>query len=426
MSEPSKKAWHKLDNAAKIFPPTSSKSDTRVFRFSCELFEEVEQDILQQALDRTMNDFPSFRYVLKRGMFWYYLEQSEIRPIVRIEDTPPCATVYLGQKRLLFDVTWYRRRINLEVYHVLTDGTGAQQFLKMLTLHYLKLAHPDTMGKVSGIDYDASDTQKMNDSFNKYYDRSKNINTSKKTSENQTSAYQIKSTKEAEWRLNIIEGIVSAKALLNKAHEYETTVTIFITSMLIRAIYDEMNVQDRKKTVVITVPVNLRNYFDSKSARNFFSLVDIKYNFHNGKGNLEDIIKQSKECFAEYLNEEYLQSRLNKLISFERNYFIRPIPLAIKNIFMHFAYSFSARKFTASVSNMGKISVPNEAKQYIKLFDIFTATDKLQICICSYEDNMNISFTSPFVNKDIQREFFRQLTKMGIEVEISANNLKGE
>jgi hypothetical protein len=178
--------------------------------------------------------------------------------------------------------------------------------------------------------------------------------------------------------------------------------------------------------VVITVPVNLRNYFDSKSTRNFFSLVNIKYSFHDGKDKLEDIIKCSKEYFAEHLNEEYLQARLNKLISFERNYFIRPIPLTIKNIFMNIAYSFAAREVTASVSNMGKISMPDEAKQYIKLFDVFTSTKKLQICICSYEDNMNISFTSPFVSTDIQRDFFRQLTKMGIAVEISANNLRGK
>ncbi len=421
MSEPAKKAWHKLDNAAKIFPPTSSKSDTWVFRFSCELREKVDENILQSALDRTVKDFPSFRYVLKRGMFWYYLEQSEIRPIVLKDDAPPCSTVYLDRKRLLFDVTWYGRRINLEVYHVLTDGTGALQFLKTLILHYLKLAHPDTMGKVSGIDYDASDSQKMSDSFNKYYDRSKDTGTLKTPA-----AYQIKGSKEAEWRLNIIEGSVSAKALLNKAREYETTATVFITALLIRAIYGEMSVHSRKKPVVITVPVNLRNYFDSKSTRNFFSLVNIKYSFHDGKDKLEDIIKCSREYFAEHLNEEYLQARLNKLISFERNYFIRPIPLTIKNIFMNIAYSFAAREVTASVSNMGKISMPDEAKQYIKLFDVFTSTKKLQICICSYEDNMNISFTSPFVSTDIQRDFFRQLTKMGIAVEISANNLRGK
>ena len=35
--------WNKLDNAAKIFPPTSNERDTKVFRFSCQLKEPVDE-----------------------------------------------------------------------------------------------------------------------------------------------------------------------------------------------------------------------------------------------------------------------------------------------------------------------------------------------------------------------------------------------
>ena len=37
MSETKRASWRKLDNAAKIFPATSGRADTRVFRFYCEL-----------------------------------------------------------------------------------------------------------------------------------------------------------------------------------------------------------------------------------------------------------------------------------------------------------------------------------------------------------------------------------------------------
>ncbi len=49
--------WRRLDNAAKIFPPTSGKRDPKVFRFACELREPVEPEILQTALDVTMELF---------------------------------------------------------------------------------------------------------------------------------------------------------------------------------------------------------------------------------------------------------------------------------------------------------------------------------------------------------------------------------
>ena len=92
---------------------------------------------------------------------------------------------------------------------------------------------------------------------------------------------------------------------------------------------------------------------------------------------------------------------------------------------MNIAYSLALREYTASVSNLNRISLPDEANPYIRRFDVFNGTEKLQVCICSYEDSMNISFTSPFVSTDIQRSFFRQLVQMGIDVEITANNLKG-
>ena len=50
--------WSRLDNAAKIFPSTSSKKDPKVFRFSCELTEPVDGQTLQFALDQTMEKFP--------------------------------------------------------------------------------------------------------------------------------------------------------------------------------------------------------------------------------------------------------------------------------------------------------------------------------------------------------------------------------
>ena len=63
--------WYELDNNAKIVPSTTKGSDTRVFRITCELKEEVNGALLQHALDRTVPDFPHFASVLRKGLFWY-------------------------------------------------------------------------------------------------------------------------------------------------------------------------------------------------------------------------------------------------------------------------------------------------------------------------------------------------------------------
>ena len=38
--------WRKLDNAALAFPAVTGKNDTRVFRFYCELKEEIKEENL--------------------------------------------------------------------------------------------------------------------------------------------------------------------------------------------------------------------------------------------------------------------------------------------------------------------------------------------------------------------------------------------
>lgn len=89
MSNRSIPPWWTLDNAAKIFPSTGSAHDSKVFRFVCELREPVEPQLLQRALDRTVERFPIYRSVMKRGWFWYYLEDSPLPAQVRREELPP-------------------------------------------------------------------------------------------------------------------------------------------------------------------------------------------------------------------------------------------------------------------------------------------------------------------------------------------------
>ena len=117
--------WRKLDNAALAFPLVTDKNDTRVFRFYCELKEEIKEETLQKALDRTMEKYPLFRAVLRKGLFWFYLERRDIPAVVKEEAGAPCSGLYIPDKKtLLFRVSYYKNRINFEVFHALTDGTG--------------------------------------------------------------------------------------------------------------------------------------------------------------------------------------------------------------------------------------------------------------------------------------------------------------
>lgn len=415
--------WSKLDNAAKIFPANSKKSDTKVFRFSCELFDPVDPKVLQEALDISLEAFPLYRSVMKSGLFWYYFEKSRFKALVTEENLPPCSTLYdKNHKTLLFRVMYYRKRISLEVYHALADGAGALQFLRTLVFHYITIKYKDAFkDKAPVLDIDASKTQKLDDSFQKYF-KEESILSKKKA----VKAYKLRGAKIPEYRFSVIEGVIPIDEILPKVKEYKASLTIFLAAVLMCAINEEIPAGLKRKPVVLSIPVNLRNYFSSQTARNFYGVINVDYDFSKGTGDLIDVIEVLKKKFKDNLTPEVLARRINKLASLEHNYFLRVIPLVIKNLALRIAYIIAAKNHTSTLSNVGIVNMPDEIKPYIRSFDVFVSTDKLQACLCTYENKLRISFTSAFVSTEIQRRFFRTLTDMGISVVIESNMVDEE
>lgn len=410
--------WTRLDNAAKIFPPTSNDKDTKVFRFTCELSEVVEPDILRRALDETLEIFPLYKSVLRKGLFWYYLETGSMLPDVKKESNPVCGRIYNEDRRsLLFRVFYYKNRISIEVFHALSDGAGALWFMKTLIYHYLTGRYQELFHKNKPLlDYDASITQKMDDSFLKHFSGKKAL-----LNLNHPKAYRIRGTRREENRMQVIEGTMSVKELLNVAHEYNTTMTVYLTALFIYSIYKGMSARRKKHPVVLSVPVNLRQYFESETARNFFSTINVGYHFGNDSTDFEQVIKSVSDSFKKELTEERLKDHLNRLTALEYNVLTRVVPLIIKDVTLRIADKVNERGITAALSNIGRITMPSEFTPYIRQFAVYTSARRPQICICSFGDNLVISFTSPFTDTDIQKTFFQTLTQKGLHIEIATN-----
>ena len=132
--------WYKLDNAAKVFPAVASIKRTYMFRVGAVMKEDINKEVLQQALVDIIKRFPSFNVRIRKGLFWYYFEENHKLPFVQEED--PFIGKYLEFKTnndFLFRTLYYGKRLSLEVFHSITDGTGAMEFLKALMYQYLKL-----------------------------------------------------------------------------------------------------------------------------------------------------------------------------------------------------------------------------------------------------------------------------------------------
>ena len=413
--------WRKLDNAAIAFPLVSGRNDSRVFRFYCQLKEEVDPDILQSALDQTMEKYPLFQAVLRKGLFWFYLESREIKALVKPERKPPCSQLYIpDQKSLLFRVSYHKNRINFEVYHALTDGTGAMNFITELVQDYLILAHPEVeLPRIEMAD-EATPGEKEEDSFSQYY--SSKI---PKNKEKKPPAVQLKGEKLVHSDMQITEVIFSVKEILAKARSYGVSITIFLTAILLCAIHEEIPKNRQKRPITLMIPVNLRNYFPSQSMANFFGWIEISCYFQP-ETTFKDILESVKEQFKKELSRDVIAAKLNDLVSLEKNPVLRLVPLEIKTPFLLAGTTLGGRSITAIYSNVGIIRMPEEYREYIQRFGLFASTDSLQLCSCSFGDEMVLSFTSKIPNGNIERNFMEKLKEEQVSCEIRENDFPGQ
>lgn len=412
------RAWARLDNAAKIFPPSSQGRDTNVFRFACELTDDIDPDTLQRAADQALDRFPLYRSVLRRGLFWFYFEQSDFRPIVHIENQPPCSPLFdPNVKSLLFDISYYQNRINLEIFHSLADGTGALQFLREIVYHYIVFRYGYAPEDVSPLPYDASFSQKGEDSFSRYYTPQK----TKQIKQKHIRAHQEQGSYWPESRIEIIEGTLSVSQTLAKAKSFNVSMTVYLSAVLLLAFYRTMPTKDRKKPVVLAIPVNLRNYFHSETARNFFTLMYVRYRFDDTEPTCSDILASVQSQFEKGLTKDNLLYRINQLVALEHNPLIRIVPLFIKNPVLRMANHFAQKESSATLSNIGKISMPEFCTPYIHHFNAFTSTDSTQLCLCSYQDHLMLSFSTVFSRLELEKHFFRILAADGLDIRLNTS-----
>ncbi len=407
--------WNRLDNAAKLFPTASTRAETHVFRFSCELTEPIDPSRLQEALDETIRSFPTFGYVLRRGVFWYYLEESDLRPTVALEQRRLCARLYRPRaKTLLYAVSYFGCTVNLEIYHVLTDGTGAMHFLRTLVMKYLARTY-DLPEEHLG--YETAHTSMADDSFRRYSHRARLSRT------NRPPAYQLRGAKLSEARTGLIRGTLRSRAILDAAHEKEVTLTAYLAAAMIAAIGEDMSLRARKKPVVLDIPVNLRNYFASDSVRNFFTPIYVSYDFAARDGSFEDILAVVTATFARELDRDKLAEHFGAFLAFEENPIARITPLPLKDIVMRAVYHSSIKGYTATLSNIGIVRMPEAFMPYIRSVHVCNATNKLQACVCSFGERLSISVTSCFTDTAVQRRFFRHLRELDPDLVIETNLL---
>lgn len=417
--------WDKLDNTAHLFPVIAGESMSNVYRISVTLKERIIPGYLKQALDLVLPWFEVFKVRLRKGIFWYYFEDNKkpAPPVVEEHTYPNQFIAPNRNNNYLFRVSYYQCRINLEVFHVLTDGMGGINFLRELTYQYLRIAHPELLSQVE--DALCSDT-----SLNKEDSFVKNYKKSHARSYKTRRAYLIKGEKLKPLQLGVIHGYLPVGQLKAAGKKYGLTINEYLVAVFIWSVYQEcLHGLPSKRPVSVAVPVNLRPYYQSITTKNFFVMVSAVFEATEEQYTFEQVAAITAESLRSQITPEGLEHILAYNVSNEKNLMLRAVPLWIKNIAIRSVYRTSALANTSTITNIGSIQVREEYQPYIDKFHAFLSMSKgqsLKGCICSYQDTLVFSFSSTLMDPGVQRAFFRMLSAEGVAVEIETNGVYDE
>jgi NRPS condensation-like uncharacterized protein len=419
-----KDIWYKLDLSAIVYPTLQRRDFSSVYRLSVVLKEKVDPVLLQEALDKTLLRFPTYKVTMRKGLFWRYLEpNNRPGPYVQEDIKNPCMPMHFkGNNRYLIRVYYYDTRISLEAHHSLGDGTGGMCLLQTLTAVYLELkGHPVTpSGFVLDI-HSEPDPEELEDAYMRYANaRVRPPRPAEKT-------YRVRGTKEPFYTLNIIDGVMSTSEVWAVAKQYNASITEYLNAVLLYALLQKQSREFHLKLrpVRIAMPVNLRRFFPSKTLRNFITMVYPSIDPRLGEYSFEEIVTQVHHYMRYYINEKFLRGDITTNAATQKNPIIRIVPLFIKDLVVRTFYAkVQDKNSSAGLTNMGALQVPESMKPYIERFDIYMGqpfSSRTNCAIISYEDVLTVNFASSIVEADVERLFFRKLVQDGIHVRIESN-----
>lgn len=421
--------WMRLDNAAKIYPAARSRRWSNVYRLSATLTEEIDVAVMQSALDITVRRFPSIAARLRRGVFWYYLQQLHSAPKIRRECSYPLTRMGFQEiRQCALRVIVYKRRVAIELFHSLTDGTGALIFLKNLVAEYLQLKYGLIVPLEEGI-VDRQENpreEELEDSFQRYAGP---VAASRKEND----AWQLSGTEEGGDFLHLTCLTLDAEEVRKKAREYGVSVTVFLGAAMMDALQRLQKVKipkrSRRKRIRVQIPVNLRRLFPSKTLRNFSYFTIPEIDPRLGDYSFQEICNAVYHQLGLEANAKFMSTRIAANVGNERMLLVKVLPLFIKNLVMKAIYMTVGEKYSClSLSNLGNVKLPEVMAPYVQRMDFILgpqASAPHNCGVISWDGKLQINMIRNIREPELEACFCHVLREMDLHITVQSNAPKG-
>lgn len=412
--------WYALDSAAKVYPLSMTHANMSVFRVSAYLAEAVVPEVLQIALLSTVKRFPLFATTLRKGFFWHYLDATRRRFYVRQERTMPCQPMNIsGPRSPGFRVQYFGRRVSLEVFHILTDGTGAMTFLKTLIREYLRL-----MGQEIPFGQDVLDVTRPADAAELSNDFGMGTQVDKAGGFMGKMAAQLKGRRTALQPSRVVHLLLPSDELLAVARAKGTTVTGLLLTLIALVCADNLKDTRPQARINIQVPVNMRKFYPSRTLRNF----SMYYILPMTRGELKTLdaaLPIVDARLKEGTKKESLDQMVKQTNDLVRHPLLRFTPLVLKRAVMRVGYRIiGERAVTTTLSNLGVVR--GGFGDHVTMFDFMlgpSGTNGVGCALSTYGDCAVLTLTRSSHDTGFEDGMMALLAALGITVDVEEARL---
>jgi len=353
-----------IDNSSILYLALIRKHHTNIFRFTITLTEDVQPELLQEAVNRVHIRFPTIFAGFRPGFFHYEQVSTAMPP--QVAEDPGLLMNMTREEiaRCAYRVYYHKNQVIIEGFHALTDGYGMVASFSTLIAAYLRLRH----GLEIPAGYPVFDlneetkAEETEDSYLKYAD-AKPLHMPSRYS------YQLPGSNPKCGQVHRKTFVYPVEELLHGARRHGVSITALLSAVMAASIMELQHKHNKKnlRPVRIMVPIDLRRIFPSKTLRNFilYALPTMEVSEHGGS--MTELAASFSRQIKAHMKKENLGGIIAYNVRTQNMPIFRVLPAKVKCGLMRLAYSFFGESNSSlTMTNLGNMALPEVMLPYVE------------------------------------------------------------
>lgn len=353
-----------IDNSSILYLALIRKDHTNIFRFTLTMSEEIQPELLQTAVNRIYNRFPSI-FAGFRPSFFQFTQVKADQPPQVLPD-PGCLLTMTREEiaRCAYRVYYRNNLIIIEAFHGLSDGYGIAASFCTLAAEYLYLRYGMDIPRA----YPVMDTntepdpEELDDSYLRYAD-AKPLHMPSRYS------YQLPGREASHDHITESPIVLPVETLLNAARHRGVSITALLSAVMAASVMEVQKGSPCRKLrpVRIMVPIDLRRTFPSKTLRNFILYALPTMEASEDQLSIQELAEKFSRQIKEHLRKENLAGIIAYNVRTQSSPVWKMLPSGLKCLLMRLAYRFFGESNSSiTFTNLGTITLPKIMVPYVK------------------------------------------------------------